>query len=151
MTEDAADDVDTDDGPADDGRTAARSRRLLQLVVAILSLVPIAAGAGGVLLGPSFVVGASGWPPDLDSHFRYLSGIFVMLGLTFLSTVPGIEDKTRRFRLAAALVVAGGLGRLVSLLIVGTPTVPHIVGLGLELVVVPTLVIWQGRVARDFA
>ncbi len=121
-------------------------RRPLQVVVAALCLVPLGAGGAGVLLGPA-LVGAPG-PVDLDSHFRYLSGIFLGVGLTFLSTVPAIERRTARFRLAAALVVCGGLGRLLSLGVAGAPTGPHLVGLGLELVVVPLLVVWQGAVAR---
>ena len=123
------------------------SRRLLQATVAVLSLVPIAGGAAGVILGPGFVVGGAEGAADLDSHFRYLSGIFLGLGLIFVSTVPAIERRTARFRLAAALVVCGGLGRLLALLATGAPMRPHLAGLGMELVVVPLLVLWQGSVA----
>jgi hypothetical protein len=124
----------------------ASSRRLLQATVAVLSLVPIAAGTAGVVLGPGFVGGVAG-PTDLDSHFRYLSGIFLGLGLVFASTVPAIERRTARFRLASGLVVCGGVGRLLSLLTAGAPAWPHLAGLFLELVVVPLLVLWQGSVA----
>ncbi len=122
-------------------------RRPLQVVVAVLCLVPLGAGSAGVLLGPSFI-GAPG-PVDLDSHFRYLSGIFLAVGLAFASTVPAIERRTARFRLLAALVVCGGAGRLLSLAAAGAPTAPHLAGLALELAVVPLLVVWQGAVARD--
>jgi hypothetical protein len=126
------------------------SGRLLQATVATLSLVPIAAGTAGVVLGPGFVGGAGdASATDLDSHFRYLSGIFLGLGLVFASTVPGIERRTARFRLASGLVVCGGLGRLLSLLAMGAPAWPHLVGLLLELVVVPLLAVWQGVVARE--
>ena len=134
----------TDDPP---GTSRADTRRALQAVVAVLSLVPITAGAAGVALGPGFV-GAVGVPADLDSHFRYLSGIFLALGLGFLSTVPAIERRTARFRLLAALVVCGGLGRLLSLAALGAPGWPHLAGLALELVVVPLLALWQAAVAR---
>ncbi len=127
-----------------------RGRRPLQVTVAVLSLVPIAAGAAGVALGPSLVGAAAGpgGSTDLDSHFRYLSGIFLALGLVFCSTVPAIERRTARFRLAAALVVCGGLARLLSLAATGRPGAPHLAGLALELVVVPLLVLWQSLVAR---
>ncbi len=123
-------------------------RRALQTVVAILALVPIAAGGAGVVSGPGFVAAGLPVPADLDSHFRYLSGIFLALGLTFWATVPAIERRTGPFRLASALVVAGGLARLGSLLAVGVPTAPHLGGLVLELLVVPALAVWQARVAR---
>jgi hypothetical protein len=126
------------------------NRRLLQATVAALSLVPIGAGAAGVILGPGFV-GAPAGLADLDSHFRYLSGIFLGVGLLFASTVPGVERRTARFRLASGLVVLGGLGRLLALLATGAPTWPHLAGLLLELVVSPLLVVWQGFVARHHA
>lgn len=91
---------------------------------------------------------ASSWPVDLDSHFRFLSGIFLAVGVMFDATIPSIERKTFLFRVAASLIVAGGAGRLVSMLTIGIPATPHIVGLVLELVVVPMLVLWQTRVSR---
>lgn len=124
------------------------SKRLLQATVALLGLIPVSVGAAGVLIGPDAVSPSQAWPTDLDSHFRYLSGIFLALGLTFYATIPAIERRTALFRLAAALVVTGGLARLLSLLTQGPPSTPHLAGLGMELVVVPLLVLWQDRVAR---
>lgn len=117
----------------------------LRITVAALSLVPLTAGGAGVLLGPAFVGGGGG--TELDSHFRYLSGIFLALGCVFLSTVPAIERRGRRFRLAGMLVVAGGVARALSLAQAGTPAWPHLIGLGLELGAVPLLMLWQWRVA----
>ena len=113
-----------------------------------MALVPVAAGAAGVLLGPAAFAPETVPAVDLDSHLRYLSGLFLALGLAFWTTVPGIARKTARFRLLAALVVGGGLARLFSLLVAGTPSAGHIAGLGLELVVVPLLVLWQSRIPR---
>lgn len=125
------------------------SRRLLQVTVLALSLVPIGAGAAGVLLGPALVGGepAAGGV-DLDSHFRYLSGLLLAIGLLFIACVPHIERRIGWFRLGTAIVVCGGLGRLLSLLQEGVPSVPHLVGLGLELLVVPLLALWQTAVSR---
>lgn len=126
-------------------------KRLLQITVALLGLLPLSAGLAGVILGPEFLRGPIAPTVDLDSHFRYLSGIFLGVGLIFYATIPAIERKTTLFRVAAALVALGGLARLVSLLSVGAPSVGHLVGLGLELVVVPLLALWQGRVAAAYA
>ena len=123
------------------------SRRLLQATVAVLSLVPILAGAAGIVLGPGFVDGPAE-ERDLDSQFRYLSGIFLGIGLAFLWTVPAIERRTTAFRLLTGCVVLGGLARLLSLVLIGTPSIPHLGGLALELVVVPLLAVWQSRVAE---
>jgi hypothetical protein len=124
-------------------------RRLLQLVVALACIVPILSGGAGILQGPAMLhaVG-SGSPADLDSHFRYLSGLLLAIGIAFATCIPGIEGKTMRFRLLALLVFMGGLGRLFSLIAVEAPGTGHLVGLAMELVATPLLVLWQARIAR---
>lgn len=131
--------------------TTATSKRILQAVIAVLGLIPTGSGLAGVVFGPDFLGLDPPWPADLDSHFRFLSGIFLAVGLGFYSCIPSIETMTGRFRLAAALVFAGGLARLLSLFVAGSPSAGHVAGLGMELVVVPILVFWQGRVARAAA
>jgi len=125
-----------------------RSKRGLQTVTLLLAAIPTAAGAAGCVLGPGFLSLREPWPADLDSHFRFLSGGFLVVGLGFYSCLPGIERRTGRFRLLAGLVWAGGLARLWSLVVAGAPTLPHLAALGLELLVIPALVLWQTRVAR---
>ena len=122
----------------------------LQITVAVLALIPLTAGAMGVVLGPDWLGIDPPWPPSLDSHFRFLSGIFLAIGLTFYSAIPDIERRTGRVRLAAALIVCGGLARLYSLAVAGMPTKGHFFGLVMELVVLPLLVLWQSNVAAAY-
>ena len=132
--------------------TRMRERRMLQIAVAIACLVPFAAGLGGIVEGPGFVQGVSDpVPTDLDSHFRYLSGLLFGLGLGFAACIPRIETKGLLFRGLAVAVAAGGLARLVSLLGVGAPSAGHLFGLAMELGIVPLLALWQARLARRFA
>ncbi len=130
------------------GRNGGLEKRALQIVVAIGSLVPIGAGSAGILLGPRLVGSASIGAGDLDSHFRYLSGLLLAVGLGFLSTIPRIETHGGRFRLLTGIVVVGGIGRLASLLATGLPSSMMIAALGMELLVAPGLAIWQSRVAH---
>jgi hypothetical protein len=126
-----------------------RERRYLQRTVAVLALIPFAAGLSGVLFGPTLLddrVGVS-----TDSQYRYLSGLLLGIGLAFWSTVPAIEEKTGRFRLLALLVVIGGVGRLIGLLLTGLPSFAMLGGLFMELVVTPILTLWQTRVANAYA
>jgi len=122
-------------------------RNLLQATVTVACLIPILTGLDGVLRGAAMFRLAA-VPPDLDSHFRYLSGIFLMLGFAFASTIPAIERRGSRFRLLGAMVVMGGLARALSWSMVGAPGVGHRLGLAMELIVVPLLMLWQARVAR---
>ncbi|MDB5697046.1 MAG: hypothetical protein JWN21_2589, partial [Sphingomonas bacterium] len=50
-----------------------------------------------------------------------------------------------------AMVVSGGLARLLSLAMVGVPGRGHLFGLAMELGVVPLLMWWQWRVERRFS
>ena len=121
--------------------------RTLQAIVALLAAIPTLFGLCGMVLGPAFLGVTSPWPSDLDSHFRFLSGVFLAVGIGFYSTVPNIVAKGARFRLLSALVISGGVARLVSLLVAGSPSAGHVAGLAMELLVVPLLVLWQWRVA----
>lgn len=127
---------------------AATERRLLQGAAALACLVPLAMGLASVVEGPSVLRGVAAVPADLDSHFRYLSGLLLGIGLGFASCIPAIEKRGRRFRLLGAIVVLGGLGRLLSLPTAGLPSEGHLFGLLMELCVVPLLMLWQARVAR---
>jgi hypothetical protein len=126
-----------------------RERRYLQRTVSVLALVPAAAGLFGVLFGPALT--GDTVSVSADSHFRFLSALLLAVGLVFLSTVPGIEEKTGRFRLLTLLVFIGGLGRLLGLLLTGVPSLYMLSGLALELVVTPILALWQTRVANAYA
>jgi hypothetical protein len=126
-----------------------RERRYLQRTVALLALVPAAAGLFGVIFGPALT--GDTVSVSADSHFRFLSALLLAIGLVFLSTVPGIEEKTGRFRLLTLLVFIGGLGRLLGLLLTGVPSLYMLSGLALELVITPILALWQTRVANAYA
>jgi uncharacterized BrkB/YihY/UPF0761 family membrane protein len=124
-------------------------RRLLQLAIAVGSLVPLLAGGAGMLLGPGMLSGvAPPVPPDLDSHMRYLSGLLFAIGIGFVSCIPRIEDRGVRFQLLGALVLVGGVGRACSLIDIGLPGLGHRLALGMELGTVPILMLWQWRIAR---
>ncbi len=122
--------------------------RALQVCIALGGCVPVAAGLAGIALGPHLAGGVGAVSIPLDSHFRYLSGLLAGLGLGFWSTLPHVLQRGPRFRLLTAIVVGGGLGRLVSLLRVGPPDAPMFFGLAMELAVTPALALWQARLER---
>ena len=132
--------------------TAEAERRLLQAATALACLVPLSMGALSVLESAAVLKGVT--PPlpiDLDSHFRYLSGLLLGIGLVFLAAIPQIEKMGAVFRTLGAVILVGGLARLASLLESGVPSAGHQFGLVMELLVVPLIVLWQARVARRCA
>lgn len=124
-------------------------KRILQAVIAIACLVPLSAGSVGVLRGATWLAHAP-VATDLDSHFRYISGIFLGVGIAFASCVPAIETKGARLRMLAAFVFLGGLARLLSLVETGIPGAGMQFGLVMELAVTPLLALWQAGFARRY-
>jgi hypothetical protein len=122
-------------------------RMCLQICVALGGCVPVGAGLAGVVMGPRLAAAIVA-PVSLDSHFRYLSGLLLAIGIAFWSTIPDLERKAPMFRLLTAIVVVGGLGRLVSLWREGPPDAPMWFGLTMELFATPALALWQSRLAR---
>jgi len=126
-------------------------RRALQGVLAVLSLIPLLGLWLIWLQGPGYFLGDSGVsiPSSLDNQLRYLAGVyFGTVTLTLWWAIPRIEARSEAVTIAAVGVFLGGIGRLVSIASVGMPGDPSmLVGLVLELVVAPLLVLWQRRIA----
>ena len=77
----------------------ALERLLLQGAVAIASLVPLTMGGLSILRGADLLKGMDPpFPVDLDSHYRYLSGLLLGIGLVFLAsiTAPRVRKTVRR-------------------------------------------------------
>ena len=124
-------------------------RRALQVAVGFGSLVPISAGLAGVILGPGLVDGSGAI--DADSHFRYLSGLLLGIGLAYAASIPRIERRRGRFLLLTLIVMSGGFARLISVAVLGLPSAAMLAALAMELLVTPALAVWQARVARRSA
>ena len=120
-------------------------RRALQGAIIIAGFVPVAAGAAGILLASGMIQAAGS--ADLDSHFRYLSGLLLGIGVAFWALVPGIERHRGPIRLLTGIVVCGGLARALGIVLGGVPSRVMLAALAMELVVTPLLCLWQGRVS----
>ena len=128
-----------------------QEREALQRVVAVAAIIPVASGLFGILFGLGGVGGDSLSQISADSHFRYLSGLLMGIGILFWSCVPAIEAKSRLFRFLTLVVVLGGLARLLGLYLTGLPSAVMLGALAMELVVTPLLCLWQMRVAAKAA
>ncbi|RYD47595.1 MAG: DUF4345 domain-containing protein, partial [Sphingomonadales bacterium] len=78
------------------------------------------------------------------------SGLFLGMLLLFVSCIPNVERHGPRLRMLAFMVFIGGLFRFYSLVAIGTPSIGHLIGLGIELVELPLIVLWQARLAHRF-
>ena len=84
----------------------------------------------------------------LDSNLRFFSGVWLGLGLTVFWLIPAIERQTILFRTLWGMIFLGGVGRLLSMVLVAWPPVPFIVFTVLEVVGAPMFIAWQARLTK---
>jgi hypothetical protein len=128
-------------------------KRLLQVTTALLGLVPLLTGIITMLGVHDPLYSAAGIPalPVLDSNLRFFGGVWLGLGIAILWLVPRIETETVLFRAIWGAIFLGGAGRLLSILLVGTPPIPFVGFTTLELIGAPLFIYWQHRVAEAAA
>jgi hypothetical protein len=93
--------------------------------------------------------GSGGADAAAVNHARYLSGLLLAIGLASWTTIPDIGRKAERLRLLAALVVIGGLCRLLGVAMGDVPSWPVVGALGMELIATPLLCLWQSNLRTD--
>lgn len=129
------------------------SRRLLQIVTALLGLVPVITGVLTMfgVEDPLYAHSGLAAIPVLDSNLRFFGGIWLALGLAVWSLVPAIERRGAAFRAIWGAIFLGGIGRLLSILLIGSPPLPFVGFTALEVIGAPLFVYWQYRVAKAYA
>jgi Domain of unknown function (DUF4345) len=121
-------------------------KRALQVVMALLSLLPLAVGILGFIRGAGLLAPAAVVTPKLDSQFRFMSAWDVGLALIVWWLIPQIERQTVLFRLICGVVFAGGVGRVLAWHFSGSPGLAFLAVTAIELLM-PLLIPWQAYVA----
>ncbi|CAF0966265.1 unnamed protein product [Rotaria sordida] len=119
----------------------------LKAAVGLSALVPISNGLLGIIKGPAMLEKAIRCTIPLDSHFRYLSGLPLAMGILLLRSLPNIEHDGSDLRRVTLLIFIGGLGRLWGLITSGYDTNTVIVTLS-ELFVLPLACIYQNHIQK---
>ena len=130
-----------------------KSKTWLQIVnIGLALLVLFLAGASFILGVDSPVYGDSPIPkiPSLDSNLRFFGGLGIGLALSLLWITPHIERHGLVYRIIWLTALLGGIGRLVSWYVAGTPVLPMIIFAIIEVPLVPLLIYWQKRVSDQY-
>jgi Domain of unknown function (DUF4345) len=135
---------------------ANMNKKVLQIVLGILGLIPILTGGLDLIVGASALnlAGASIAPEVLDnvvldSQIRFLGSIWLGIGIVLYWILPAIEKQTILFRLLLGIIFLGGIGRLTSVFLVGVPPIELIAATGLELIGMPLLIVWQSLISTS--
>ena len=126
------------------------SKLALQIIMGLLAIIPVATGLLGLLgVEDPFYV-AVGVPPIvlLDTNLRFYSGVWLGLGLALYWLIPSIEKQTIPFRVIWAMIFIGGIGRLLSMMLLASPPFAFIAFTALEIVGAPLFILWQFRVSK---
>jgi uncharacterized protein DUF4345 len=122
----------------------------LQIVMGLLGIIPVATGLLGMMGVHDPVYVAAGVPPIvlLDTNLRFYCGVWVGVGLALWWLIPTIERQTVLFRVLWGMIFIGGIGRLLSMIMLEWPPVPFVGFTAIEIVGAPFFIWWQSRVAR---
>ncbi|NOT03880.1 MAG: DUF4345 domain-containing protein [Anaerolineales bacterium] len=127
------------------------SRKLLQISLIILGLVPTITGAL-TMMGINDPLFADLHLPHsalLDSDLRFLGGVWLGLGITVLATVSYLEKYFAVYRILWGMIFLGGIGRLISMFVIGLPPVPFIGFTVLEIVGAPIFLYWHYQLVKN--
>lgn len=122
-------------------------KRGLQIVLGVLSLIPLYFGLTGLFLGAAAHLNPDHVTATIDSFTRYQSGFYLSLFIFLLWVIPNIEKHTTVFRILTLAIFIGGIGRVISWVTIGAPPPQMIAGTLLELGA-PVLILWQAAIAK---
>jgi len=122
----------------------------LQILLSILSLIPLGFAVLGLWQGAAFYADPAGLTPRLENQFRYLSGVYLIVSMLLWYAIPNIERHFRLLAMVCAALVVGGLGRLYVHVTMGPDDPGQFAGMLLELGS-PLFLVWQQAIARSAA
>ena len=127
------------------------SKLLFQIINALIAILTIVLATMSLLFGAnSPVYNDTLIPaiPALDNNLRFFGGLGLGIGLILLWITPKIEKQTVLFRALWLCALLGGVGRIVSMFVVGLPPKPMIVFTLIEVPLVPILIYWQWKISK---
>lgn len=128
------------------------SRKILQIILAMIALLAIITGLAGIITGITnefYSVSNVKSNILLDSNLRYFSGLWLGLGLIIFWIIPSIEKQKIIVRLIFVMIFIGGIGRVFSMVNVGSPPTLYKIFTFLE-IISPILIFWQNKIAKSY-
>jgi hypothetical protein len=121
-------------------------RRMFQAFLVLFGVVVIGISLAHLAIGPDAIMGGSPANPTSDSEDRFYAGVFLGYGVAVLWCASDVQHKRPYLTFLAAVMFIGGLGRLLSMVIVGPPHAFFIAMLVVELALPPLVVLAARKV-----
>ena len=122
--------------------------RGLRLLLGLLAVVAVAAGAQTLLFGSNVLPGGGEPSASVESELRFYGTWWLGAGVFLAWIVRDLEDRGRELRAVSAVLFLAGLSRLLAWADAGRPHTLFLVLLALELLLPPTFVVWHARASR---
>lgn len=122
-------------------------KRGLQIALVILSVIPFLSGALGIVYGVQRFIPLDAAAAPLDSQYRFLSALYVGVGVLIWRIIPSIEKHGFIVSTLVAAIFMGGVARLYSAHLSGATPPLMVAATALELGS-PLLILWQRAVAK---
>ncbi len=129
------------------------NKRILQITLAVIAIVPILTGLLGMLpagMSDGFygiaLNSANQGNVILDSNYRYYSGLWLALGIVMIWIIPSIERQTVTLRILSFMIFVGGVGRVIGMIAFAVPHPAFVFFTIIELLF-PLVILWQNKVA----
>ncbi|MEM9939238.1 MAG: DUF4345 domain-containing protein [Pseudomonadota bacterium] len=119
----------------------------LQIMLGILSLIPVFFAILGLVQGAGYHMPEGGFVAALDNQYRYNSGTYILVSLILWYCIPSVEKHFKLLAMVCAALFIGGIGRLISYTVIGPGIDQQFAGMILELGS-PIFLLWQMAVAR---
>jgi predicted membrane channel-forming protein YqfA (hemolysin III family) len=122
----------------------------LQIAIGLLGLIPVLTGVFTMLGLKDPIYASAGIPANalLDSNLRFFGGLWLVLGVALYWLIPRLERERVLFRALWLMIFVGGIGRLLSMLLLGLPPWPFVGFTALEIVGAPIFIAWQALLTR---
>lgn len=120
-------------------------KKTLQIILAVLSLIPLFFGLTGIVLGAGRWLPPEAVTPAIDNQYRYLSAFYLSLAFLIWWMIPNIEKHATPLRILVGAIFIGGAARVLSMVTIGPPPTINIWGMFLELGA-PLILVLQARI-----
>ena len=124
------------------------TRRGLQVTLTILGGVAVILGGVGVLTGGAGVLDGGKVSASVDSEMRFFAAWYVAGGMLMLRSVRRIETDIGVIRITCAAWLIAACGRVLSILVVGSPHPIFLVLMAFEFAIPIVVAPWLAAVTR---